>query len=110
LGIELLALEASVPDDLHAAFETLAREKVAMVLVLDDAITFNERKRIALLAMAARLPTMFGLRQHVEDGGLMSYGIEFRESWHRPAALFGKILKEPGPANCRWNSRPSSSW
>jgi putative tryptophan/tyrosine transport system substrate-binding protein len=93
LGIELLALQARVPDDLHAAFETLAREKVAMVLVFADGMTLNERKRIALLAAAARLPTMFGLRQNVEDGGLMSYGIEFRESWHRTADFVGKILK-----------------
>jgi putative ABC transport system substrate-binding protein len=93
LGIELLALQARVPDDIHAAFEILARERVATVLAFDDAITFNERKRIALLAMAARLPTMFGLRQHVEDGGLMSYGIEFRVSWHRTAEFVGKILK-----------------
>ena len=65
----------------------------ATVLVFSDAIFLNERKRIALLAMAARLPTMFGLRQNVEDGGLMSYGIEFRESWHRTADFVGKILK-----------------
>jgi putative ABC transport system substrate-binding protein len=93
LRIELLALQARVPDDLHTAFETLARERVATVLVFSDAIFLNERKRIALLAMAARLPTMFGLRQNVEDGGLMSYGIEFRESWHRTADFVGKILK-----------------
>jgi putative ABC transport system substrate-binding protein len=93
LGIELLTLQARVPDDLHAGFETLARERVATVLAFEDGLTFNERKRIALLAMAARLPTMFGLRQNVEDGGLMSYGIEFRASWRRTADFVGKILK-----------------
>jgi putative ABC transport system substrate-binding protein len=64
-----------------------------MVLAFSDAIILNERKRIALLAMAARLPTMFGLRQNVEDGGLMSYGVELRESWHRVADFVSKILK-----------------
>jgi putative tryptophan/tyrosine transport system substrate-binding protein len=59
----------------------------------------NERKRIALLAMAARLPTMFGLRQNVEDGGLMSYGIEIRESWRRTAAFVGKILRGARPGD-----------
>src|SRR5262245_42278464 len=90
LGIELLALQARVPDDIHAAFETLAHEKVAMVLAFNDAIFLNERKRIALLAMAARLPTMFGLRPNVEDGGLMSYGVELRASWHLTAECVGK--------------------
>jgi len=93
LRIELLALGARVPDDLHVAFETLARERVATVLALSDGMILNERKRIALLAAAARLPTVFGLRQNVEDGGLMSYGIELRESWHRTADFAGKILK-----------------
>jgi putative ABC transport system substrate-binding protein len=93
LGIELIALQARVPDHLHAAFETLARHAVTMVLALDDTLFFNERKRIALLAAAARLPTMFGLRQNVEDGGLMSYGVELHESWRRTAAFVGKILK-----------------
>src|SRR5215813_9268271 len=93
LGIELIALQARVPDHHHAAFETLARHAVTMVLALDDTLFFNERKRIALLAAAARLPTMFGLRQNVEDGGLMSYGVELHESWRRTAAFVGKILK-----------------
>ena len=93
LGIELIALQARVPDHLHAAFETLARHAVTMVLALDDTLFFSERKRIALLAAAARLPTMFGLRQNVEDGGLMSYGVELYESWRRTAAFVDKVLK-----------------
>jgi putative ABC transport system substrate-binding protein len=36
---------------------------------------------------------MFGLRQNVEDGGLMSYGVELHESWRRTADFVGKILK-----------------
>ena len=99
LGIELVPLQARVPDDLHGAFENMAREKVAMVLTLADAMLLNERKRIALLAAAARLPTMFGFRQHVEDGGLMSYGIELRESWRRSAGFVGKILKGAKPGD-----------
>ena len=49
--------------------------------------------------MAARLPTMFGLRQNVEDGGLMSYGIDLRESWWRTAAFVDKILKGTKPGD-----------
>jgi putative tryptophan/tyrosine transport system substrate-binding protein len=99
LGIELVTLEVRVPEDLHAAFENLARESIMMVLVFADTMFLNERKRIALLAVAARLPTMFGLRQNVEDGGLMSYGIEIRESWRRTAAFVGKILRGASPGD-----------
>jgi ABC-type uncharacterized transport system substrate-binding protein len=99
LGIELVTLEVRVPEDLHAAFENLARESIMMVLVFADTMFLNERKRIALLAVAARLPTMFGLRQNVEDGGLMSYGIEIRENWRRTAAFVGKILRGARPGD-----------
>jgi len=93
LGIELTASEARTPDDLHVAFAHLARERVAIVFALPDPMFVNERKRIALLAMAGRLPTMFSFRQNVEDGALMSYGVELRENWRRTAGFVGKILK-----------------
>jgi putative ABC transport system substrate-binding protein len=59
----------------------------------------NERKRIALFAMAERLPTMFGFRENVEDGGLMSYGVDVRDSWRRTAAFVDKILKGAKPGD-----------
>jgi putative ABC transport system substrate-binding protein len=93
LGIEFTASEARTPDDLHVAFDHLERERVAMVFALSDAMFINERKRIALLAMAGRLPTMFSFRQNVEDGALMSYGVDLRENWRRTAGFVGKILK-----------------
>jgi putative ABC transport system substrate-binding protein len=49
--------------------------------------------------MAARLPTMFGFRENVVDGGLMSYGIDLRESWRRAAAFVDKILKGATPGD-----------
>jgi putative ABC transport system substrate-binding protein len=88
-----------VPDDLHAAFQHLAQERVKIALVLADAMFLNERKRIALFAMAARLPTMFGFRENVEDGGLMSYGIDVRDGWRRTAAFVDKILKGTKPGD-----------
>src|SRR2546422_8345063 len=59
----------------------------------------SERKRIALFAMAERLPTVFGFRENVEDGGLMSYGVNLRESWRRAATFVDKILKGAKPAD-----------
>ena len=59
----------------------------------------NERRRIATLAIAARLPTMYGLREHAEDGGLMSYGINLRESFRRAADYVDKIFKGTKPGD-----------
>jgi putative ABC transport system substrate-binding protein len=99
LGVELTVLEIASADDLHAAFQRLARERAKVVLMLPDFIFVNEGKRIALFAMAERLPTMSGFRENVEDGGLMSYGVNLRESWRRLASFVDKILKGTKPAD-----------
>jgi putative ABC transport system substrate-binding protein len=97
LGAQLVALEVRSPDDLHAAFPSFAHDRVKVVLALSDAMFLNERKRMALLAMAARMPTMFASRENVEDGGLMSYGIDLRANWRRVATFVDKILKGAKP-------------
>ena len=99
LGVDLTVLEIVSPDDLHAAFQRLAHERVKAVLMLPDFMFLNERKRIALFAMAERLPTVFGYRENVEDGGLMSYGTDIRESYRRTAAFVDKIIKGAKPGD-----------
>jgi ABC-type uncharacterized transport system substrate-binding protein len=99
LGVELIASEASTLDDLQAALQRLTRERVKITLILQDSMFLNERKRIALFAMAERLPTMFGFRENVEDGGLMSYGTDLRESFRRTATFVDKILKGAKPGD-----------
>ena len=99
LGVALLAAEVALPENLHAAFQTLAREEVKAVLAPIDAMFLSERKRIALFAAATRLPTVFFTRQHVEDGGLMSYGVDIRETWRRTASFVDKILKGAKPGD-----------
>jgi putative ABC transport system substrate-binding protein len=99
LGVELVASEASTLDDLHASFQRLARERVKIVLILQDTMFLNERKRIALFAVVERLPTIFTFREGVEDGALMSYGTNLRDSWRRIASFVDKILKGAKPAD-----------
>ena len=99
LGVELTVLEIASAQDLHAAFQRLARERVKVVLMLLDFMFLNERKRIALFAMAERLPTMSAFRENVEDGGLMSYGTNLRESLRRTASFVDKILKGTKPGD-----------
>ena len=99
LGVELTVLEIASAHDLHAAFQRLARERVRVVLMLLDFMFLNERKRIALFAMAERLPTVFPFRENVEDGGLMSYGVGLHESWRHSASFVDKILKGAKPGD-----------
>jgi putative ABC transport system substrate-binding protein len=99
LGVALLAAEVALPEDLHAAFQTLAREEVKAVLAPIDAMFLSERKRIALFAAAARLPTVFFTREQVADGALMSYGVDIPETWRRTARFVDKILKGVKPGD-----------
>jgi putative ABC transport system substrate-binding protein len=98
-GINLLSVGARLADDLDAAFQSMARQQVDCVIVLGEPMFFVERRRIAALAIEARLPTMFVGREHVEAGGLMSYGGNLRANFRRAADYVDKILKGTKPAD-----------
>jgi putative ABC transport system substrate-binding protein len=59
----------------------------------------TNRTRINILAVGARLPTMHGLRDYVEAGGLMSYGPNFPDLWRRAGDFVDKILRGAKPAD-----------
>jgi len=97
LATALVPVEIAAASELEAAFRTLSRERVDGAIVVGDPMFFFERSRIADLAIAARLPTVFGLREHVEAGGLMSYGVDQRANFRRAAELVDRILKGMKP-------------
>ena len=99
LGDELIVIDVRSRDDLHPAFQRFAGEGAKIVVLPQDAMFLNERKRITLFAIAGRLPTIFGFRENVEDGGLMSYGTDLNETWRRIATFVDKILKGTKPGD-----------
>jgi len=99
LGVKLVPVEVRLPPDIDVAFQRFAQERVAAVLLAPEVLVLSERKRIVALTAAARLPAMYGYRENVEDGGLMSYGINLRESWRRAATFVDKILKGAKPGD-----------
>jgi hypothetical protein len=68
-------------------------------IVLVDGMFFQERKRIAQLAASARLPAVYGFREHVDAGGLISYGVNLADNFHRAATYVVKILKGAKPGD-----------
>ena len=60
---------------------------------------YGERRRMAVSAAAVRLPTVYGFREHVDDGGLISYGISLPENSRRAADYVVKILKGAKPGD-----------
>jgi putative ABC transport system substrate-binding protein len=99
VAARLISAEIRVSADLDIAFQTLSRERVSTVIALPDPMFLNERRRMAELAIAARLRVVYGLREHVEAGGLMSYGVDLRENWRHVAAYVDKILRGAKPAD-----------
>jgi putative ABC transport system substrate-binding protein len=99
LDIKAVPAEVRASNDLDAAFQVLANDHVQAVIVLVDGMLFSERNRIAALAAAARLPAIYGFRDHVDAGGLASYGVNLSENFHRAAAYVNKILKGARPGD-----------
>jgi putative ABC transport system substrate-binding protein len=97
--VELAPFEVRGPDDLDSAFQALARENAEALIVLGDTMFFSYRQRIAALAVAAKLPTIFGFRDHVDAGGLISYGVNIGANHRRAAAYVVEILKGAMPSN-----------
>jgi putative ABC transport system substrate-binding protein len=99
LGIKLTPAEVRESKDLDVAFRALANAHVQAVIVLVDGMFFKERQRIAALAASTRLPAIYGFRDHVDAGGLISYGVNLSENFHRAASYVVKIMKGARPGD-----------
>jgi putative ABC transport system substrate-binding protein len=99
LGVQLLVVPARTVEDLDGAFPTMTRERVNGFLVVASNLSVSQRALLADLALKHRLPGMFGTRENVEAGGLMSYAPDLRDLTRRAAAYIDKILKGAKPAD-----------
>jgi putative tryptophan/tyrosine transport system substrate-binding protein len=99
LGVKPVPVDVRDASGLDAAFQVLAHAGVGLVFVLPDPLFVSERRRIAALAIEAHLPTLFALREHVQEGGLLSYGIDVSEGFRRVASFVDKILKGAKPGD-----------
>jgi putative ABC transport system substrate-binding protein len=100
LGVKLYTAPLRAVKDFEGAFANVARERVDAVLVMPSALTVrSEPALLAELALKDRLPTMFGARENVVAGGLMSYSPDHRDLTRRAAAYIDKILKGAKPAD-----------
>ena len=98
LRIEFVNLEIRQAEDIAPAFETLNGRADALYVCAEPLVNAN-RGRINALARGARLPTIYGFREYVEAGGLMSYGANVPDLFRRAAELVDKILRGAKPAD-----------
>ena len=97
LGLEVAQFEIRRAEDIAAVFSALS--SVDALYVAADPLTATNRVRINNLAIAARLPTMYGFREFVEAGGLMSYGANLVDMFRHSSDLVDKILRGAKPGD-----------
>ena len=99
IGVTVQALGVREPDDFNEAFTVMKDDPPDAILMVADALTTLNRKRVFEFAATRRLPAIYEYDFYVRDGGLMSYGPDLGESFQRAAALVDRIFKGADPAD-----------
>ena len=97
LAVDPVGLGESL--DIDAALSSLTARRPDAVLVVSDALTNVNRKRILEFAAKQHIPAMYEFAYYVQDGGLMSYGPNFDDMWDRAAVYVDKILRGSKPGD-----------
>jgi ABC-type uncharacterized transport system substrate-binding protein len=99
LGLQIVSANANRPENIKDALQTLASEMVDVTIVLQTSLFVVNSPQIAASALEKRLPTVYGYREHVITGGLVSYGVDLRWCYRRAAYFVTKILRGAAPSD-----------
>jgi putative tryptophan/tyrosine transport system substrate-binding protein len=99
LGLAIQPWEVRAADDFERVFTALNKERPDGLYLSSGPLMNANGKRIAILALKSRLPSLFYNREAVDTGGLMSYGADLADSHRRVASYVDKILKGAKPAD-----------
>ena len=99
LGIAVTVPPLNGPEDLGAAVQSLSSQGVDGVVVLETTMLLSARDHVAKLVADRRIPAVYGYREHVAAGGLISYGVDLVWCWRRVATHAQKILRGASPAD-----------
>jgi putative tryptophan/tyrosine transport system substrate-binding protein len=99
IGLQIRVLQASTDSEIDTAFESMAQGRIAALIIGSD--PFYDTRRDKLVGLAARnaVPAMYQSREYAAAGGLISYGIDFSESYRQLGVYTGRILKGEKPAD-----------
>jgi putative ABC transport system substrate-binding protein len=98
LKLEEIEVQAGAKS-LERAFQTAKQKQVGAIMTTANRLLLGERKRIVELANKNRLPAIYTQKAFVDDGGLMSYGVDYDDLFRRAAVYVDKILKGAKPAD-----------
>jgi putative ABC transport system substrate-binding protein len=100
LGLQLQSVEVPRAEDFDRAFLAVTKGRAqALIVAGANPLAFANRDRIASFVQKNKLPSMYGLREYVDAGGLMSYGPSVPDMHRRAATYVDKILKGRKPAD-----------
>ena len=97
LGITLRPFPVKGPEDFDAAFSAMAAGRIDSLLVVAGVLTATHGRSIVELAAKIRVPTIYGQREFVDGGGLVSYSASFTDNYRRAATYVDKILNGAMP-------------
>jgi len=99
LGIQALLLDVRKLEDIGPAFDDARRQRADVLVVGLDIVIQSHGKLITELAAKHRLPAIYQARDFVENGGLISYGVNYEDSYRRAATYVDKIFKGTKPGD-----------
>ena len=99
IGLSLRVFEARSVAEIDRAFDALSDSHPQALVILSDLLMVNQTRKLAEMAVRAKIPTMFGFREFADAGGLISYGASLNETARRAATYVDKILKGADPGD-----------
>lgn len=98
LRVTVQPLGVREPNDFDAAFTAMGQHRPDALLLVTDALTLLNRKRVIQFSSQQRIPAMYEFSGLVQDGGLMSYGPSQEENFRRAAAYVDRLFKGAAPS------------
>jgi putative ABC transport system substrate-binding protein len=99
MGLSIQQFPARTVEEVNAALEGMARDRVDGVLALSNLLVMRQRNAIADFAKKQRIPTISAWEDFAVDGNLMTYGPNLQHAWQRLASYVDKVLKGAKPAD-----------
>ena len=99
IGLQYRLLEVRTEDQLEASLATAARDDLQALYISWNPLFNVHRARIVAIVASLRLPAIYGFRDFVQSGGLMSYGPDLPDQYRRAAGYVDRILKGEKPAD-----------
>jgi putative ABC transport system substrate-binding protein len=99
MGLSLSILEATAESELREAFASAAAEKIGALVLSNDGFFTSRREQIIGLAESYRLPVIYGTREYVMAGGLISYGPSLPDAYRQIGEYVGRVLKGAKPGD-----------